>query len=101
MRPARERLDPDELVRRDFILRLEGDPDVAAGQRVFELRVEAQLPAGVFLLARGIFGPQRAGADRAFGGDERSGEALRVRAFELVVDPDRSEEHTSEIQSLM
>src|SRR3546814_6707499 len=43
MRPARERLDPDELVRRDFILRLEGDPDVAAGQRVFELRVEAQL----------------------------------------------------------
>src|SRR3546814_14032789 len=26
MRPARERLDPDELVRRDFILRLEGDP---------------------------------------------------------------------------
>src|SRR3546814_14110599 len=50
------------------------------------LRVEAQLPAGVFLLARGIFGPQRAGADRLFGGDQRRGEALRVRAFELVVD---------------
>src|SRR3546814_4468802 len=102
------------------------------------LRVEAQLPAGVFLLARGIFGPQRAGADRLFGGDQRRGEALRVRAFELVVDAEgdgdvdfeladrqrgveqrgetgemaldlavliigdeRSEEHTSELQSLM
>src|SRR5690606_18954425 len=62
--------------------------DVAAGERVFELRVEGELPAGVFLLARGIFGPQRAGADRAFGSDERGGEALCVRAFELVVDPE-------------
>src|SRR3546814_7678914 len=78
MRPARERLDPDELVRRDGILRLEGDPDVAAGQRVFKLRVEAELPAGVFFLARSIFGPQRPRADRAFGGDERGGEAPRV-----------------------
>src|SRR3546814_9483774 len=84
--PARDRLDPDEPARRNFILRLEGDPDVAARERVLELRVEAQLPAGVFLLARGIFGPQRVGADRLFGGDQRRGEALRVRAFELVVD---------------
>src|SRR3546814_7585093 len=107
MRPVRERLDPDELVRRDGILRLEGDPDVAAGQRVFKLRVEAELPAGVFFLARSIFGPQRPRADRAFGGDERGGEALRARALELVVDPEgdrdidaqRSEAHTSELQA--
>ncbi len=86
VRPARERFDPDELFRRDFILRLEGDPDVAAGERILELRVKAQLPAGVFLLARSIFRPQRPGADRAFGGDERRGEPLGVRPFEFVVD---------------
>src|SRR3546814_15372232 len=63
--PPRERLDPDDAAGRDLILRLEGDPDVAAGERVLELRVEAQLPAGVLFLAR------------------------------------RSEEHTSELQSLM
>src|SRR3546814_6583719 len=39
----------------------------------------------LLFLARRIFGPQRAGADRLFGGDERRGEALRVRTLELVV----------------
>src|SRR3546814_17375199 len=39
----------------------------------------------LLFLARRIFGPQRAGADRLFGGDERRGAALRVRTLELVV----------------
>ena len=70
------------------VLRLEGDPDVARVECILELRVEAELPAGIVLLLRRIFGPQAAAADRFFGGDQRGGKPLRVRSFEFVIDPE-------------